>query len=510
MKHFSLTIVAFFGVVYVLAQAPGWINPGQRNAMFPSGSFLVGFKSESCPEDESERILDKLIKVAKSDLVEQIRVTIKSTATFNLENMNSQSLEYFKQASTATSEASLTGLKTETWFDKKQQLAYAIAWLNIPDMVTSCKVNLADKSKKVEQKVQLAEELAAAGNLEQAMRTYSDCYPLLREMENDVVLIISIGKENDPSNTASLEARVNKGIVGIRKGKVLNLDEACYFIAEGLKHQVRGRDLEGFMVMGFFTYQDSRMGSEFSSRLLASLEQKLTSVNFNVKDAEAGKEAMNDEEKTVYVLNGTYWDEGDMIKIIANIRQVRSGKNIASIEEVVPKSWLTSHSIKYLPDNYEIALSRQETFLKDVKAPRDIECSLWTNKGTDNPVFRKNDTLLIFMKVNSPCYIRLIYYLADGTRLLLVENYYIDHENAVKPFRYPDPFICQAPYGQETLQVVASTGQFAPLRTQSKNGYQVVLDDYDVIMQNIHEVKPAGDKTRLYGEKRLDFTTVER
>ena len=494
--------------VLIAQQPPGWVNPSQRRTMFPEGQFLSSFKSEFFNrDDDTEPITDRLIKMSKADLVQQIRVTIKSTATFNLENLNSQSLEHFKQASTSTAEASLTGLKTESYVDLKKKEVYAITTLKIADLVSSCKANLAEKESKVTHQIKLAGELAAAGNLEAAMSAYYDCYPLLREMENDISLIVSLGREQTTSQTAQLEYEVNKGISDLRQGKGLSLDEACSFLANGLKGHVRFLDPEGFLIMGAFTYQDSRMGSEFASRLSATLEQKMTVVGFNMKTVDAARDALK-EGDAVYSLSGTFWDEGDQVKIIANIRRINDGKSLASMEEYIPEKWMIGHEIRIMPDNYSLAISRQKELMESNIPADELDVALWTNQGSDDPLFREGDTMLVFMQVNKSCYVRLIYYLANGEKTLLVDNFDIPAMNVNKPIRYPYPFICDAPFGSETLQAMAQTVPFQPLKTVKKDGYLVIEEDVKGIMENFRGMKSTAPEL-MQAEKRVDITTVE-
>ncbi|MFC2102492.1 DUF4384 domain-containing protein [Bacteroidota bacterium] len=501
-------LVLFISPILLTAQEePGWVNPAKRRAMFPDGQYLSGFKSGTFERDEdTEPIVDRLIKMAKTDLLEQIKVTIKSTATFNLENMNSQSLEHFRQASTSTAEASLTGLKTESFADQKKREVYAIAYLKIADLVESCKANLVEKENKVNSLIKLAGDLAASGNLQQALSTYYDCFPLVREMENDISLVVSLGKESTQNQIPQLEYLINTGISDLRQGKGLTLDEACLFLSNGLKQQVKYLDPEGFLIMGTFTYQDSKMGSEFASHMGATLEQKMTLVGFNLKTVDAARDALK-EGDLVYCLSGTFWNEGDRVKIISNIRRLNDGKSLASMEEYIPQQWMKDHQVQVVPDNYTLAINRQKDFMKTDIPTDDLDISIWTNKGAENPLFREGDTMMVYTQVNKPCYIRLIYYLADGTKTLLVDNFNIPQENLNSPIKYPYPFICDAPYGSEILQALAQTQPFQPLKTIKKDGYLVIQEDVKGIMDNFRGMKTTVPEL-LQSEKRVDITTT--
>ena len=162
----SLLIVTFS----FSQQPPSWTTSSGRNAMFPQGQYLVGFKSDVADyESEADQVLGNLEKLAKNQVVENIRVTIKSTAKFDIINVNTETDESFQQVSTSFSEASLTGLKSETYFDRKNKEAFAIAYVKIADLIASCKANLAEKEKRVNQKIESARQLVAAGSIEPAV-----------------------------------------------------------------------------------------------------------------------------------------------------------------------------------------------------------------------------------------------------------------------------------------------------------------------------------------------------
>jgi hypothetical protein len=111
---------------YGQAQNPEWTDPVQRKAMYPDNQYLTGFSSELLRKAENiDEQRQKHLGFAKAQLVESISVNIKSSATLNLENLNTKSLEQFKQASTSFAEATFAGLKTESWYDEKKKIIYA-------------------------------------------------------------------------------------------------------------------------------------------------------------------------------------------------------------------------------------------------------------------------------------------------------------------------------------------------------------------------------------------------
>ena len=508
MKKSILILFLVMNGLFGISQSPSWLDPYKRDSLYPADKFLVSFKSEFFKKDENPEVrLNKMVNLAKTDLVEQIQVNITSTATLNLENLNTESLENFKQASTSTSEATLTGLKTATWSDKKKREIYAIAWVNIAELIQSSKIDLADKELRINQKIESAEKLAASGDLEKSLTAYYACYPLLRAMENNIATIIALGKMPVQTSTAAIETKVLQGITGLRKGKDLTLDQACYFLTDGLKQQLVNRTKSEELCLGTFTYQDSRMGSGFSALLRATMEQKMIGAGLPVKE-KTGLRG-NDPESSGPAIIGTFWEEGDYLKIIVNIKHGKSKGSLASAEELLPRSWLTNAGIACKPDNYQAAIDRQKAMARTDAPSTGLEVDVWTNKGGENPLFAKGDTMLVYLQASRPCYIRLIYYLADGQKTLLADNYEIREDQAGKVFAFPDPFICDSPFGAEALQVAAQTEPFKPLKTNKVDGYEFILDDVKGILANTRGMKNLN-KRLMHAEKRVEVTTVAK
>lgn len=505
-----LCIAAFMLFIFEsYAQSPEWTDYNKRKELFPDNQYLTGFSTELVKNPENiDKILQKHIDFARRQLVESIKVTIKTTATLNLENLNTETLEDFRQASVSYSEASLSGVKAESYYDKKKKEAYAIAYVKKYDVTTSCKNNLASKSALLKQKIDEANQYASTGELEKSLKAFYSCYPLLREMEENYALIVALGRETQQVSFSDYEVQVSKGISELRKGKQLGLDDACFLMADGLKRQVSPSDIKGSISVGTFTFQDTRMASNFSSRFAAVFEQKLTREGFPVLSKESLKQGEKSAEKTEYSITGTYWDEGDFLKMIANLKENNSGRSIASVEESLSKASLAQGKIEYLPENYLAALNRQKDLSRNEITGGGLVVDVWTNKGSENTLFSKGDTMRLFVKVNQPCYIRFIYYLADGRKTLLFDSRYVDNDKVNKPYLIPMEFICDAPFGAETLQLIAQTEPFKPLNTTNRDGYDFILDDMNGILANVRGMKRIDDR-QLFAEKRLDITTVE-
>lgn len=507
MKYTLLSAVLLLinGISY--SQNPAWTDPVKRAADYPEKLYLTGFSSETTRKSVNpDELRLKHINYAKTELVGAIRTQISSSATLNLENMNSKSMELFRQASVSSSEAQLFGLKTESWYDAKKKAVYAFAYLRITDLVKGCTADVAEKTNQLKRKLETGDSWAQKGEVEQALKTYYDCFPIIREIENNQAILVAIGKEPMSGQSEDFEMEVNQRLNDLRKEKLSTLDDLCLMMADGIKKQLPEKSLDGTIRMGSFTYQDTRTGSEFAVRLANAFEQQMIRQGIPVKSPEVVYRGLSEPDTGGYLLTGTYWKEGNNLKVIANLKQNNNGRNIASVQEFLPEKWCADNGLRYVADNYDQVLVQQKQFAENEIINGGLFVDLWTNRGKDNPVFTRNDTMRVYVKVDQPCYMRLIYYLSDGRKTLLADSRYIPETETGKPLLLPDIFICDAPFGIETLQLVAQTVPFKPLILRNEDGYQFIENDLGTILANVRGMKTSGETT-LIGEKRLVLTT---
>lgn len=259
-----------------------------------------------------------------------------------------------------------------------------------------------------------------------------------------------------------------------------------------------------------FTYQDSRMGSQFSKKLSTMMEQELQqSGGLNI----TSKQYLPfDENKPYnYVLSGSYWEEGDFIKVIAGIRNEKTGKILLSAENTIPKSSIIKQGIALKPDNYDAASKTQQLFKTDELVEGSLEVELWANKGQENLIYSEGDSLYLYLRANNQCYVRIVYYLADGSKVLMLDNFFVSPDKVNKIIKLPDLFICAAPYGAETMVVNAQSKPFEPLGIKQEYGYSFILDDTkEIIVKTRGFIKDQSTNAMQKAEQRLVFTTLSR
>ncbi|MBU2649851.1 MAG: DUF4384 domain-containing protein, partial [Bacteroidetes bacterium] len=358
--------------------------------------------------------------------------------------------------------------------------------------------------EKIREHIVLAEQYTRQNNESKAMQEYFSCMPLLRESEEAMAMIILLSASQINSEEIySYNRKVKTAIEEIYRSEQLDLEEVCRFMVDGLKSQT-GK-FSSPVLLSNFTFEDTRMGSPFSRRLKNELEQELIrSGNYPIVSE---MEFSGNHKDINYILTGTYWEDGTRLRILAILRESSSGKPLASIDGYLPVKWLQEQNLSWKPENFTEAQESRMAFTKDEITEGGLKLDVWTNKGDDSPVFVEGDTLKFYLRVNHPCNVRIINHFADGSKVLLYDNYPVSSSLVNKVIELPKEFICSSPFGVEILQVNAQSREFPPLKTESRYGYDFITDELNVILAKTRGFKPVTNED-LRAENRIVVTTM--
>ena len=109
----------FFSIQFSLAQSPTWLNFSKRKLTYPDAEYYTGFGTASVNKVESIEAKIKMAEsYAKQGLSESIKVTVQSNVVLQTIEENKKIAAEFTQSVVSFSNVNLSGLKTETWFDK--------------------------------------------------------------------------------------------------------------------------------------------------------------------------------------------------------------------------------------------------------------------------------------------------------------------------------------------------------------------------------------------------------
>ncbi len=207
------------------------------------------------------------------------------------------------------------------------------------------------------------------------------------------------------------------------------------------------------------------------------------------------------------VLKGTYWDEGDDVRCIAKVVRIVDSRYVGGAEAVLSRSALENRHLALRPQNFNRIVKDQKAYDIGEKQGQKVKLDVWTNKGKENLVFAEGDTMQVFVRVDRPCYIRMVYHLASGQKILLGEDsYLIEGGNVNTPIPLQQ-FVCRPPFGGEMLHVFASSEKFTPARVSEVDGYVILQEDMKEFLAVTRGMKVTTAGT-FQAEASISLTTV--
>ena len=511
-RYFYLIVSIFLLLqIDVFAEdPPKWIEDGRRKFDYPDKTYLTGFAIDmDTKKDDIDEVLANLRETAKGILINTVKVKVKNISTLDVRDASGQDVqETFRQYSESFSELEIKGLKVESYFDKKDKKAYAFAYAKRNVIVENYMAKIYQAKLKINENVKIGDNFMQKGNKQDALKKYLSCGSDFREIEEalSVVFILKnvIDEQLDKENVelVDLKLLVDNKVADIYQNKELSLDDAAFFIANTYKTQVENANIP--VRLGNVTYQDTKMGSSFSRRFYSVLEQKLNSeTNLQIiTNVSPGSDINN-------LFSGNYWKDGNYLKVITTIRNTNSGKILYSAESKISIDAINNADLNYKPENFEDAYSRMLDFKKGEVVGGGLNIDIWTNKGQDNLMFVKDEHMKLYIRANRECYVRFIYHMADGSKVMLLDNYYIGSGNINKVIEMPYEFECAEPFGVETLQLNAQSDEFSPLNIRTEYGYDFIVDNFSSVLVKTRGFKRVEPTKPLKAEKRLTITTYD-
>lgn len=507
MKIFRSFFLLLIGLVtsgFLSGQAPQWITYSGRDLLYPHEFYYSGFaERQISKKDDVNSVVEILRNDALTLLTESIEVTVQSETSQYAVDYGAKVEEHFMVSSATSSNLTLSGVKFETCHDKKADKVFALAFVSKDDLTAYYSAQLQHHLERLDELVKTASGHAASNRKEQALQAWYDCMPVLKQAEEALALLIIFGGSNDSDYTVKeLREAIAAGFSSLKNSTSLSMAEAAAFLADGIKQQVKSPSKP--VLLSNFTYRDTRMASPFSRKFSQILEQKLTAKGFRVFTEMS--EPANTEG--LLVMKGTYWDESSILNLIVVLKDLKTSETVAGMDIAIDKQKLAGENVDYLPHNFQQAMADQHVFMQDELVGGGLLLECWTDKGTESPIYVSGEKMKVFVRVNQPAYLRFIYYLADGKKTLLYDEFYIDASKMNKTVETPRQFVCTPPFGVETLQVLAQSEAFPVLKTEKIGGYDYILDDTKTLL-----IKTRGMMqempTDLKAEKRIVITTMK-
>ena len=510
------------GVVFVLclsfmcstavhAQTPEWVENNGISISYPEGVYITGY---GIGEDESIAERRSMAdQSARSELSSKFIVTIRSELVSKQIETDGKYYSDFRNSVSSQTQLELIDVEVVHWDDERHDRDFALAVMKIDAAISNYSNRVAEINSRITSLIDAAENYERNSAPGLAVKAYRKTFPLFIELgETSTILRLLLGKSPFPTlseeqanlvthNSPEIEEKINK----LFTEDIRNIKGCAVSIAGQLNDQYESqKPLSVFP----FTYHDTDFSSPFSNSFRPALEGELTMYYTIVSTDAPGSSVSGGKD----VLAGTYWIEGDNVRILTFITDTKSGAKKASASIEVPKEIFTRAGVELLPANFQQAMEDSKVFLKKDVIPGSLSLEVWTSKGDRNLIFKENEETEIFVRVNKACYLQVLYHMANGVRLLLYNNYYIDVSKVNQVYTMPDEFYFAPPLGVERLQVFASNEKFDDMLTRTAvfdgESYDCVLAvDYEKHTVAMRGIKRKRAEKQVE-EKILTITTV--
>ncbi|MEK7412123.1 MAG: DUF4384 domain-containing protein, partial [Planctomycetota bacterium] len=350
------------------------------------------------------------------------------------------------------------------------------------------------------------------GNLTEAQRGWTTLLSSLRAVSDDLGLARTMSPDAADAELSARAQAMHERIVQanarLAGRPVVTVEDLSFVLAAQLARAVGER--KPLVQVPACTVRGSRLSSPFGRFLAHSLTGQLTAAGWRINAPNAvgpTREAAKSARVDAVVLGAT-WDRPDGVHCVLTLHALADGRVLAAAEATLPIAGLTASGLAVVPQNAEQALADQQQFRQGEIIGAGMHVDVWTSQGDDAPVFVQGERVLIFTRVDRPCYLRIVYHLADGRRALLVDSLFIDQTKVNQIYQLPDEFEVAAPFGAETIQVNASTATFAPLPTRTEDGYAILTSDLAAANVATRGLKKIGSLTQQ-AERRIVVTTMD-
>jgi hypothetical protein len=498
-----ISIILLTPFSLILAQTPDWVQGQGKSPRFPDALYLTGYGLAS-NADDPQKAAEAALANARKNLVEKVRISIHAATSAKTEEMGEKYSSFFASAVQSTSDLEIQGLTSEAYTD--DGVSYALVAVKREHLQDAYQQKVATLKSEIAGKVTAAQSLAQGGKSTQALEEYLSCYPLVRTLEEAQSLLHAVTIANALSAFQTQAAANEITITSIRDAvlklvqrPIKTVDDLAWFLAYQVKEQLGKAEGSPSIRVVPFVYQDTKLGSPFSSYFKPLLEQKVHELT----NGEIVQEGESDG-----LLTGSYWEQGNKVRWIATLRTIKEGRILAGAEATIDTKALLEAQRSLKPANFKAALADMKVFDRNEVAGGGLTLEAWTNKETQGNIFTEGERMKVLVRVNLPSYIRFMYHMADGKRILLLDEYYMDASKVNLAYEIPQEFECTAPFGAEVLQLFARTDKFEPITTRDADGFRYIQDDLKVVVNTTRGMKAAKPRS-MQAEQRIVITTMK-
>ena len=490
------------------SQPPDWVDNNGISARYPDSQYVTGYGIGEAESAADRKGLAE--QNARNNLSEKFIVRIQGELFTREVESRGKYFGEFRNTVSSQTQLTLIGVEIQRYNDVRRQCSFALAVMDIRSAIDNYTQRFDDLQRNINALIKSAEKAEKDDNPRMAINQYRLTKPLYIELgEAGQVLQILRGRVPFPSAgnvehaLLAMPSEIDSRINSLRHSNIISISGVAVAIAEQLLSTC---DEKISIVMSPLTYRDYDFTTDFSSWFFPILEKELVQYYSLLPNESSGSTRLNKHA----VLTGSYWVENDTVRINVIISDHDSKMAAASV--TFPVSVAKEKGINLQPSNFQQATEDSKVFLRQDIIPSTLSLEAWSSKGNRDQVLRENEETHLFVRVNKPCYLQVLYHMANGVRLVLYNNHQINEYMINQKVTLPDKFIIAKPLGIERLQFFAGTYKFPELRTTKATFDGVTYDqvmaedfvEHTVAMRGMKKKEPEKEMA----EKILTIRTI--
>ena len=515
-RLFFVSIIMFSVIFTSIATAngvyPDWILPELRRYPIETYLFDIGM-SKGVGEDAYRDATSKAGSKVAEKIVRKVAYIIwKKRGELNYDLVReyySPVMEDYCSGRYTFPALKVEGLKARNLSVdnvRNDNKTFALVYIKRNELKRIYENHVSELKREIKSRLDLAEAAERALNINSAISNYLRTYPLYEALKE--ARIVQIGAEYKSDYDAAYRKlvaaatktvgdplphrKVIKRVEELRDESIIDHKDICRAVDFQIRQQVS--TFSGNTSAHPLIYEDSEMISPFAIKFSNTLQQEFewAIVDFAIASEQTPIRIGNINEHYPYRITPSIWKNGDEITIRTALRNVNTGKFLASSVVRFMKNNLRVPLI-FIPRGIDQAKKEKEAFnprylVTETSRGKDetlvehafspvggLKVDVRTGEGNSNLSYTEGDTVKIFARVNQPAHIRLLYTLADQRRTLLVNNFHIDKDN-VNNYVEIGTFRCAPPFGVEFLNVLAQTERFNEIETHEEDGYFFLVE----------------------------------
>lgn len=442
---------------------------------------------------------------AMVDLMNQIQVNVKSEFVNEVTETANSLSEYTASKINVMTDMQVEGARFNVIDKDNSKVVQAI--LNKAEAAGLYREKTLQLNDQLAGQVRQALNFIQTSQNEKALQSIFNASKTFNKIEQQILLYMILGG----ADRAQIKPQVSRSkidsiLYDITETKMANFDDAVANLCFQISRQIPPNQQIAVFPLN---YEKTSFFSELSEYTRQKIESSLTRfLQFKMVSAEKSAGVKN-----VYHISGNYWPRKDVMEIIVLIND-GAGQTIGSARVTFPLKYVSALNISIKPQNFVDAYSEDKYFAKNEVIYGDLKIDFWTNKGGKNLIFKEGEEMRLYIRANTPCYVRFIYHLANGIRTPLFKNYYINELKVNKVVELPESFVCAPPFGVEKLQLIASTEGLPALKTEMTT---IEGEEYEALSEDLKQFlartrgfiknKTKGAKT---AERVITITTMDK